>query len=199
MCAKWHCLCFSKDEFVLRPRSKHCSTQVIKSNLYQQVQVLHFCNFFSIILWNELAEFSAEFSHVRSCYRKFKRLGSGEVRSYISQIICHIKSLSWILPGFRSIFITDTHFLIPLSWKEYYHQHMYFSYPHNVETSGILSHFFLLIHYAESCQNHKKKKLMGAGGQEDSRIPGLFFLPERSHGWDIALSPIVHFRFTGRL
>lgn len=145
---------------------------VIKPNLYQQVKCC-ISVIFPVTLWNELAEFFAEFLHVRSCFRKFKRLGRGEVKSYISHIICLIKLLSWILPGFRSIFITDIcYFLIPIYWKEYYYQHIYIytlKYPLSVETSSILS---LLIYYAESCQT--QKTLMGAGGQEDSRIPGLF-------------------------
>lgn len=49
-------------------------------------------------------------------------------------------------------------------------------YPLSVETSSILSHVFLLIYYAESCQTQKNID----GGKKTLESQG-FFLPERLH------------------
>lgn len=57
----------------------------LKSNLYQQVKVLHFCNFF-LFFEASWQKFLIEFLQVRSCYRKFQRLGKGG-KKLITQII----------------------------------------------------------------------------------------------------------------
>lgn len=90
-----------------------------------------------------------------------KGSGAGRYKATSARSFCHINLLSWILPGFRRIFLTDTRFLIPYTEKSIVTNIYILKYPLSVETSSILFHVFLLIYYTESCQTQKKKNIDG--------------------------------------